>query len=237
MVHTTLGITKKKDHILILGGGDGCIVRELLKYKDVGKITLVDLDEKMLDLGKAHPIFKTLNNNALNHVKVNTVVDDAFTFLEQSDALYDAILVDLPDPNNVDLNKLYTKEFYTLCYRNLDEHGTFITQSGSPYYATKAFYCIDKTLKSSGFYTLPMHNQILTLGEWSWIIGKKQDVHPRDLHRIDINALDLKWLNKSSLVGLTSFGKPLADTTGVKVNTIFDPKLYLYYKQGNWELF
>ena len=237
MVHTTLGITKKKEHILILGGGDGCIVRELLKYKDVGKITLVDLDKKMLDLGKSHPIFKTLNNNALNHVKVNTVVDDAFTFLEQSEALYDAILVDLPDPNNVDLNKLYTKEFYTLCYRNLDEHGTFITQSGSPYYATKAFYCIDKTLKSSGFYTLPMHNQILTLGEWSWIIGKKKEVYPRDLNQIDVSALGLKWLNKSSLVGLTSFGKPLADTTGVKVNTIFDPKLYLYYKQGNWELF
>ena len=237
MVHTTLGITKKKDNILILGGGDGCIVRELLKYKDIGNITLVDLDEKMLSLGKHHPIFKTLNNDALNNLKVHTVVADAFTFLESENALYDVILVDLPDPNNVDLNKLYTKEFYRLCYNSLNPKGTFITQSGSPYYATKAFYCINKTLESSGFYTLPMHNQILTLGEWSWIIGKKTMIKPEALNNIDLSRLNLKWLNKSSLSALTAFGKPLIDTTGIKVNTIFDPKLYLYYKAGNWELY
>ncbi|WP_346881901.1 polyamine aminopropyltransferase [uncultured Algibacter sp.] len=237
MVHTTLGITKKKENILILGGGDGCIVRELLKYKDIGKITLVDLDEKMLSLGKEHQIFKTLNKNALNSGKVNTVVADAFTFLEKSSVIYDAILVDLPDPNNVDLNKLYTKEFYRLCYNHLEANGTFITQSGSPYYATKAFYCIDKTLKSAGFYTLPMHNQVLTLGEWGWIMAKKDLVTPSDLYQIDLNNIPLKWLDKTALIGLTSFGKPLVDTTGIEVNTIFDPKLYLYYKAGNWNLY
>ncbi len=237
MVHTTIGITKKREHILILGGGDGCIVRELLKYKDIGTITLVDLDEKMIALGKTNPIFKTLNNNALNSDKLETAVADAFTFLENSNQLYDAILVDLPDPNNVDLNKLYTKEFYSLCYNHLADNGTFITQSGSPYYATKAFYCIEKTLKHSGFYTLPMHNQILTLGEWSWIIGKKKKVTPEDLNGVNLSALHLKWLNKNSLSALTAFGHPLVDTTGIKVNTIFNPKLYLYYKDGNWELF
>lgn len=237
MVHTTIGITKKRNNILILGGGDGCIIRELLKYDDIGKITLVDLDESMLRLGKEHPIFKKLNNGALNDVKVNTIVADAFTYLEDCNVLYDVILVDLPDPNNVDLNKLYTKEFYRLCYNSLDAKGTFITQSGSPYYATKAFYCIDKTLKSSGFYTLPMHNQILTLGEWSWVIGKKEPISPKALSHINLASLDLKWLNNNSMSALTSFGKPLVDTTGIKINTIFTPKLYLYYKEGNWELF
>ena len=237
MVHTTIGITKKRNNILILGGGDGCIVRELLKYNDIEHITLVDLDENMLRLGKELPVFKALNNNALNHVKVHTIVADAFTYLERCNTVYDVILVDLPDPNNIDLNKLYTKEFYSLCYKNLDDNGTFITQSGSPYYATKAFYCINKTLKSSGFYTLPMHNQILTLGEWSWIIGRKKTISPEALSGINLNNLDLTWLNNSSLKALASFGKPLADTTGVKINTIFSPKLYLYYKEGNWELF
>ncbi len=237
MVHTTIGITKKRNNILILGGGDGCIIRELLKYEDIGHITLVDLDEKMLRLGREHPIFKTLNKGALNDVKVNTIVADAFTYLEDSKTVYDAILVDLPDPNNVDLNKLYTKEFYRLCYNSLDAKGTFITQSGSPYYATKAFYCIDKTLKNSGFYTLPLHNQILTLGEWSWIIGKKEPISPKVLSKINLTRLDLKWLNNNSMSALSSFGKPLVDTTGIKINTIFNPKLYLYYKEGNWELF
>jgi spermidine synthase len=237
MVHSTLGLTKNKQRILVLGGGDGCIVRELLKYDTVEKIDLVDLDPKMIDLGKAHPIFKKLNKNALNHKKVKTYVQDAFNYLEDNTNKYDVILVDLPDPNNVDLNKLYTKEFYQLCYFNLTENGTFITQSGSPYYATKAFYCIDKTLKSSGFYTLPLHNQILTLGEWSWVIGKKAPVTKQQLEQIDLKPLKLKWLNNDAFSALASFGKPLADTTGVEINTIFSPKLYLYYQNGNWDLY
>lgn len=237
MVHLALGMTHKKKRILILGGGDGCIARELLKYKDIEAITLVDLDEKMLHLGKNNSIFKTLNKNALNSVKVKTATADAFTFLEQSKFIYDVILVDLPDPNNIDLNKLYTKEFYNLCYNHLDDNGTFITQSGSPYYATKAFYCVDKTLKSSGFNTLPIHNQILTLGEWGWIMAKKQPIKMAALYAINFDGIELKWLNKASIKALTSFGKPLADTTNIKVNTIFNPKLYLYYKEGNWNLY
>lgn len=238
MVHSALGLTKSKKNVLILGGGDGCIARELLQYDNaITKITLVDLDDRMITIGKTHPIFSTINNDALNDTKVTTISDDAFTFLEQTQEKYDVILVDLPDPNSVDLNKLYTKEFYTLCYNHLNKEGTFITQSGSPYYATKAFYCIDKTLKSSGFYTLPIHNQVLTLGEWSWIIGKKSPVDKEDLKDIDLQNLTLKWLTNESLYSIGSFGKPLVDTTGIKINTIFEPTLYIYYKQGNWDLY
>ncbi|MEE9348548.1 MAG: polyamine aminopropyltransferase [Flavobacteriaceae bacterium] len=237
MVHTALGLTDKKANILVLGGGDGCIVRELLKYPEVSQITLVDLDKRMLDLGKEHPIFSTLNHKAFESPKVKTVTADAFTFLENSTEKYDVILVDLPDPNNVDLNKLYTKEFYYLSKSRLVDDGVFITQSGSPYYATKAFYCIEKTMKSSGFFTFPLHNQILTLGEWSWIIGKKQKIHKEDITTIDVSKKSLKWLNNDAFSQISSFGKPLIDTTNIKINTIFSPVLYTYYKQGNWELY
>jgi spermidine synthase len=237
MVHTVMGLTPTIKNILVLGGGDGCIVRELLKYSEIEKITLVDLDQKMIDLGKSNKIFTKINNNALNDKKVITVVEDAFNYVDQSKELYDVILVDLPDPNNIDLNKLYTKEFYSLCYKKLSNNGSLITQSGSPYYATKAFYCIEKTLKSASFHTLPLHNQVLTLGEWGWIIGKKQGMSSNDLSKINLQDLKLKWLNKQALDGLSSFGKPLVDTTGIEINTIFKPQLYLYYKEGNWDLY
>lgn len=238
MVHVTLGLAKKKTSILVLGGGDGCIVRELLKYDSVTAITLVDLDEAMLNLGANHTIFKDLNKGAFANAKVRTVAADAFTFLEQDTGLYDAILVDLPDPNNVDLNKLYTKAFYKLCHNRLTKDGVFITQAGSPYYATKAFYCIAKTLRASGFYTMPMHNQVLTLGEWGWVIGMKTPVTASAVAHLEINKdLNLKWLNTAAVKGLTAFGKPLVDTSAIRINTIFDPKLYVYYKQGNWKLY
>jgi len=237
MVHTTLGLTKKKENILVLGGGDGCIVRELLKYEAINNITLVDLDNKMIELGRNNEIFTDLNENSLDSSKVKVVIQDAFTFLEKTNQIFDVILVDLPDPNSVDLNKLYTKEFYRLSAKKLAKDGCFITQSGSPYYATKAFYCIDKTIKAAGLYTFPIHNQVLTLGEWSWVIAKKYPISKKEIQAIDISKLKLKWLNKDALSLISSFGKPLTDTTNIKVNTIFSPVLYTYYEKGNWNLY
>ena len=237
MVHTALGLSEKKEKILILGGGDGCIARELFKYAAVKQVTLVDLDQRMIQIGKENEIFTSLNENAMNNPKLTTVTQDAFTFLEKTTQIYDVILVDLPDPNNVDLNKLYTKEFYYLCYKKLAPNGSFITQAGSPYYATKAFYCINKTLKEVNFHTLPLHNQVLTLGEWGWILAKKNKINPTDIDSINIEKLKLRWLNKKAFRQITAFGKPLVDTTGIKVNTIFEPVLYTYYKQGNWNLY
>lgn len=237
MVHIPMQLTKSHQNILVLGGGDGCLAREVFKYKDVGKITLVDLDQNMINLGKEYPVFKELNEGAMNNPKLTTVTEDAFNFLEDTKERYDLIFVDLPDPNNVDLNKLYTREFYRLCALKLNDDGLFITQAGSPYYATKAFYCIDKTLKSSGFKTMPMHNQVLTLGEWGWVMAKKETITNKQVEAIELTNLNLKWLNKNAIPQLIAFGKPLADTTGIKVNTIFEPKLYTYYKQGNWNLY
>ena len=237
MVHSVMNLSDARNNILVLGGGDGCAVREILKYDDVKKITLVDLDPEMIELGKSNAIFNAINENAFQNEKVQLISKDAFTFLENSDVTYDVIIVDLPDPNNVDLNKLYTKEFYKLCYLRLSDKGVFITQSGSPYYATKAFYCINKTLETASFHTLPLRNQILTLGEWSWIIGSKDPISLDDFNKMSFESKNLKWLNKEALPGLTAFGKPLIDTTGIEVNTIFSPTLYRYYQQGNWDLY
>jgi spermidine synthase len=82
-----------------------------------------------------------------------------------------------------------------------------------------------------------LRNQVLTLGEWGWIIGRKQPIETGALSQIKLEDLELKWLNKEALNGLSSFGKPLIDTTGIEVNTIFAPKLYLYYTEGNWDLY
>lgn len=237
MVHLPMNLINKKSNILILGGGDGCIARELFKYNTIENVTLVDLDAEMLNLGKHNSIFTDLNKGSMTNKKLTTVAKDAFIFLEDSNDIYDAIFIDLPDPNNVDLNKLYTKEFYYICKSKLSDNGILITQSGSPYYATKAFYCIEKTLRAAGFKTLPLHNQILTLGEWGWIIGTKQNITKQQLAQIDVSNLPLKWFNNNAISQITSFGKPLTDTTDIKINTIFSPKLYTYYKEGNWHLY
>jgi len=240
LVHPAMNLAANKKNILILGGGDGCAVREVLKYKEVEKITLVDLDPTMTNLGKTHKVFLSMNENVLNNKKIEIKIQDAFQFLETSKELFDVILIDLPDPNNIDLNKLYTKEFYYLVKNSLTFGGIAITQAGSPYYATKAFYSIQKTMQSSGLNTLPLHNQILTMGQWGWIVASENLTNQRlktTLDSTNFDALNLRWLNNKGGQKLSLFGKPMSDTSGIEINTMFNPVLYRYYRSGNWELY
>lgn len=240
MVHPIMSITPEHKDVLIIGGGDGFNVKELLKYPDINNITLVDLDPAMTRLGKTFEGLVKYNDSALYDPRVTILNQDGFLYLEQTQNFYDLIIVDLPDAKNVALNKLYTREFYQMAFWLLRPNGNIITQSGSPYYATKAFYCIEKTMQDAGFATLPMHNQVLTLGEWGWTIGSKKltkNQMIQNMKRADYSGLNNKWLNTESIDLLTSFGKPLVDTSGIAINTINNPVLYRYYLDGNWDLY
>ncbi|WP_282080470.1 polyamine aminopropyltransferase [Aquimarina algiphila] len=240
MVHPIMALTPEHKNILIIGGGDGFNVKELLKYENVQTITLVDLDPAMTRLGKEFEGIVKFNESALSDPKVTIVNGDGFTFLEKNEAFYDIILVDLPDAKTIEINKLYSLEFYHLIHHALRQNGHIITQAGSPYYATKAFYCIDKTMKAAGFTNLQMHNQVLTLGEWGWILGSKKYTKEQMIKRLkqtSYERLNNKWLNKESIDLITSFGKPLIDTTKIEINTINSPMLYKYYLDGNWDMY
>ena len=240
MVHPIMALTPEHKDILIIGGGDGFNVREILKYPNVASITLVDLDPAMTNLAKDFQGLVAYNDAALHHPKVRIVHEDGFNYLEEQQKFYDLIIVDLPDAKDIAINKLYSYEFYTLAYRYLRPHGHLITQAGSPYYATKAFYCIDKTMKAAGFKNLPLHNQVLTLGEWGWILGSKSMTNKQmkmRLKKASFDTIDTRWFTSESIDLITSFGKPLKDTLGIEMNTINSPNLYKYYLNGNWDMY
>lgn len=242
LVHPALSLTKTPHNILVLGGGDGCAVREILKYPEVKKITLVDLDPAMTNLGKNNPILKEINEDAFSNSKVQLINTDGYTYIENTMEMFDVIIIDLPDPKTIELGRLYSYEFYSKCYRQLRKYGVIITQAGSPYFAPKAFACIDKTLEKSGFSTVPIHNQVVTLGEWGWIIGAKNiSKHnlKAELISLQFPSIETKWINNESMSLLTSFGKDFfrADTSEIKVNEIHNPVLYKYYLNGTWDIY
>lgn len=242
LVHPIMQLAKQKSDILILGGGDGCAVRELLKYPEVRHITMIDLDSVMTNLGQKHPILTRLNKNAMNDPRVEIINTDGFNYLEKATNFYDIIIVDLPDPRSVELNRLYTEEFYTLCHRNLRPQGLMITQAGSPYYATKAFLCIDKTMEAAGFETAKLHNQVITLGEWGWVMGSKlQSDKPlkEDLQQLYFDDVETRWINHDAMQLMTSFGKDIyvPQSDSIAINKIQHPVLYRYYLKGNWDLY
>ena len=242
LVHPIMRLSKNPRNVLIMGGGDGCAARDVLLYPQVKSITVVDLDPAMTRLASTHPILTELNQNAFADPKVTVVNQDGFTFLEQKASYYDVIIVDLPDPKSVDLGRLYSKEFYQLCQKHLRPQGLLITQAGSPYYATRAFRCIEKTMAKAGFGVAPLHNQVITLGEWGWILGAQhleRDSLVQSLRKLTFEDIPTRWMNNEAMLRITSFGKDIEtfDTTKLQVNTLNNPVLYRYYKNGLWEDF
>ena len=247
LVHPVMQLAQRPKEVLILGGGDGCAVRELLKYSSIERIDLVDLDPSMTQLGKNNPILVQINEGAMNSNKLHVYNEDAYLFLtEKERRFYDVIIVDLPDPRSVELNRLYSHEFYSHCYRRLSSGGLLITQAGSPYFATKAYKCIEKTMTSANFKTIAMHNQVLSMGEWGWIVGVKtnratSDAILKRLQSLDFEGINTKWITKEAMLLLTSFGKDnffMKDNEdAIRINRIHDPVLYEYYQKGNWDLY
>lgn len=242
LVHPALSLTKTPHNILILGGGDGCAVREILKYPNVKKITLVDLDPAMTDLGRNNTIIKRINKDAFSDDKVNVINTDGYNYIENTTEMFDVIIIDLPDPKTIELGRLYSFEFYKKCYKHLRKYGVIVTQAGSPYFASKAFNCINKTITKAGFTTVPMHNQVVTLGEWGWILGAKNISSKNmkaELKRLEFDSMDTQWINNEAMSLLTSFGKDYfkKDSSEIEVNEIHNPVLYKYYLDGTWDIY
>lgn len=233
LVHIPMSIAKKHDNVLVLGGGDGMAARELLKYENT-HITLVDLDPEMTRICSENPQISALNNNSLTNDRLTIINTDAYKFLEDNTAKYDVIIVDLPDPNNDSLNKLYTNVFYRLCANSLTEDGIINVQSISPYYASKAFWCINKTLESEGFNTAPYHLQVPAFGDWGFNLASKQEL---DTTKFNFNV-ETKYLTNDNAPAMFVFGKDeLSGRETANVNSLSKPVLIQYYSDAvrNWD--
>lgn len=242
LVHPAMKLAKSHKKVLIMGAGDGCAIREVLKYPDVDSVILVDLDPEMTQIGQHHPIFKQLNKSAYFSPKLKVINADAFNYVENTKSFYDVIIADFPDPKSVEVNRLYTREFYQICNKRLRPNGVFITQAASPYYTTKAFRTIEKTIATAGFQVVPIHNHIYTFGEWGWIIGMKRpssSAIKKQLQTLTFEDVDVRWINQESMLMMTSFGGDLVkiNREDLEINTIHNPVLYRYYAEGNWSYY
>ncbi|SDD17936.1 polyamine aminopropyltransferase [Glycomyces harbinensis] len=156
------------DDVLVLGGGDGLAVREILRYPDVASVTLVDLDGAVTDLAQGFDDLVALNEDAMNDPKVEIVNEDAFTWLRQQTGTWDTIIVDMPDPDATETAKLYSTEFYALAGDHLNETGRMVVQSGSPYFAPKTYWTIAATLESAGYEPSPYWVSVPSFGDWGF---------------------------------------------------------------------
>lgn len=135
----------KLEHVLVLGGGDGLGARELLKFKSVKSIDLVDLDPEIIKFAKTNSFMKNLNKDSFNDPKVDITTTDAKKWLENpTTKKYDLVIVDFPDPTSDLLWDLYTVKLYKNIAKRLSKNGVVAIQSST--YNTKTFELIYERL-------------------------------------------------------------------------------------------
>ncbi|WP_026045682.1 polyamine aminopropyltransferase [Paenisporosarcina sp. TG-14] len=238
LVHPAVASVDNPENVLVLGGGDGLALRELWKYDEIKHVDLVDLDAAVVELAKTNYDLLGLNKDSFSDPRVKVHHEDAFSFMEDGKDFYDVILVDLPDPNNESLNKLYTLQFYQLLRNHLAPGGTIMIQSTSPTFATDVYWTIDHTVQQAGLHTENLHVDIPSFGDWGFVMAKREQTD-YTVENIDL-SVDTDFLTDEVLQGLTVFGKDIdrdiVDEKGnafqYKPNTLTDPILLQMYEKA-----
>lgn len=224
LVHPLMSIEGSRKNVLVLGGGDGLAIRELLKYDDIERIHLVDIDPEMIRIGRELPILKRLNLESLSSKRVTTYAEDAFSFINQPGILYDRVIIDMPDPHNEAINKLYSREFYTMIKRRMAPDGIVVTQSSSPFFTRRVFWSIENTLASVFKYTKSYQTSLPSFGIWGFNMAKNNTDFP-DLFELTVPT---KALTNDTMLASFIFSKDM-NKVPTPVNSIMEPKLYQLY--------
>ncbi len=196
-------ISDATQRVLIIGGGDGLAARELLRMPQIESITQVELDPEVIDV--ANTVLRDDNGGSMDDPKVKLLTKDAFTWIRRGGegTQYDSIIVDLPDPNNDTMARLYSEEFYAMLRGALSPGGRMVVQSSSAFSTPDVFYRVSNTLKSAGCPdVVPYHVHVPTFGDWGFNLcgpkGTKVEV-PR-------MAPPLKYASNDVLAAATVFG-------------------------------
>jgi spermidine synthase len=142
--------------VLVLGGGDGLAVREVLRHPDVRRVDVVELDAGVVRLAAEDPALSELNEHVYDDARVHVTTADAFGRLRRAPtAAYDVVIADLPDPGITASTKLYSQEFYGLARRVLADDGRLVVHAGPVSSRPRGFWTVDTTIRAAGLHTAP----------------------------------------------------------------------------------
>ena len=231
LVHPAMLLASNPRRVLVLGGGDGLAVREILKYPSVTSVTLVDLDPDMTNLSARFPLLADLNQRALSDSRVKIINQDAFIWLDETDEQpFDAAIVDFPDPNTFALGKLYTTRFYRMLRARLTENAAVSVQSTSPMFARNSYWCIVRTLEAAGFAVKPYSIAVPSFGLWGYTLAR---VTPFDIPSHPPQGL--KFLDDLTLKSMFNLSADIGPVP-VEINRLDNQALVRYY-EGEWRRF
>jgi spermidine synthase len=224
LVHPAMAAAAKAARVLILGGGDGLALREVLKYPNVTHVTLVDLDPKMTGLSEQFAPLARLNAHAFRDPRVRVINEDAMIWAERVRDTFDVAIVDFPDPSSFALGKLYSTRFYRLLRARLEPDGAVSVQSTSPLYARRSYWCIVRTMEAAGWNVRPYHTTVPSFGVWGFALASQRPFAPPS--RVTVPA---KFLDGSTLAAMFVFPRDMLPVP-VEINRLDNQMLVRYYE-------
>ena len=228
MAHFPMTLHEQPKEVLVIGAGDGGILREVLKHSVVKNLTHVDIDADVVQFCKEH--LGTISQGCWDHKKTKLIIDDGRRFVERNPKKFDVIIMDMTDPFGPS-TALYTKEFFQAVKKSFKKkkQGYFCMHSESPIMRPEAYKSILKTLKEVFSYVLPHFLYIQMYGTlWSIAVcsdsptGKKITARQFDKRLRERKIKKLKIVTGASFKAMQVAYPEIAKLTKGKAKRITD---------------
>ncbi len=193
VAHVPLFTHPNPENVLVVGGGDGGVIREILKHPSVKKATLVEIDGKVIEYSK-----KYLPEIAgeLDNPRVEVIVGDGFMHIAQAENEYDVIMVDSTEPVGPAVN-LFTKGFYAGIAKALKEDGLFVAQTDNPWFKADLIRSVQRDVKEI-FPIVKLYTANIPTypsGMWTFTLGSKK-YDPLKVEDSRFHEIDTKYYTK-----------------------------------------
>ncbi|MFQ6792543.1 polyamine aminopropyltransferase [Thomasclavelia sp.] len=208
IVHVPMAVLPNVKKVLVIGAGDGGVIRELCRYETIETIDMVEIDELVVEVSK-----KYLPTTAccFDDPRLNIYYQDGLKFVRSKENEYDLIIVDSTDPFGPG-EGLFTKEFYGNCYKALNETGVMVNQHESPFYAVdaQAMQRAHKRIVESFPISRVYQAHIPTYPSGHWLFGfASKKYHPiKDFQKTKWNARGMKTKYYNTGIHVGSFALP-----------------------------
>ena len=195
LVHPAMAAHASPKRVLLLGAGDGLALREVLRWPEVKRVDLIELDPAMLRLAMHQPLLRQLNGDAFKDSRVSIHTGDAFALIRAMKQTFDVVIADFPDPDTIPIARLYSVGFYASLLQRIAPGGTLVTQASSPFLAPKVLASIEASLQQHALSTRAYTFTIPSFGPWGFVLahrrGENHDFRPL--------PFSTRWLDEHQL--------------------------------------
>lgn len=193
VAHVPLFTHPNPENVLVVGGGDGGVIREVLKHPSVKKATLVEIDGKVIQYSKK---FLPEIAGELENSRVEVIVGDGFMHIAKAENEYDVIMVDSTEPVGPAVN-LFTKGFYAGIAKALKEDGLFVAQTDNPWFKADLIREVQRDVKEI-FPIVKLYTANVPTypsGLWTFTIGSKK-YDPLAVEESRFHEIETKYYTK-----------------------------------------